>query len=239
MEKVALGQHISHQFDAELSAIISHLMTMGGLVEQQIKDATDSLMKGATGLAEQVVERDTRVNALEVAIDEQCTRILAKRQPAAIDLRLVVAIFKTITDLERIGDQAERIARQTVDLGGLECPASFRETYSEMAVVVLQMVHNALDAFTRLDIQAAANTTAMDEKVDRLYADIMTRIVPRIQAEPSQIGQHLDMMWATRALERIGDHSCNICEYVIYFVGGRDVRHIGRDAMQQFGSNPN
>ncbi|MCG2633823.1 MAG: phosphate signaling complex protein PhoU [Gammaproteobacteria bacterium] len=234
MDNLEIGHHISHQFDAELASVLNHLMNMGGMVEQQIRDATESLIENNTTLAQQVVVGDTKINALEVAIDEECIRILAKRQPTAIDLRLVIAIFKTITDLERIGDQAERIARQTLNLGGRECPATFCESFGEMSSLVLQMVHATLDAFTRLDTQSAANTTMVDDKVDMLYVDILTQLLPRIEARPNQAGEHINMMWATRALERIGDHSCNICEYVIYFVKGKDVRHIGRDAMKKF-----
>ena len=233
MENLNFGQHISHQFDTDLAAVVSHLMSMGGLVEQQVKDATDSLLNNDLALAQQVVVGDTKVNAFEVAIDEECTRILAKRQPAARDLRLVIAIIKTITDLERIGDQAERIARQTLDLQGTECPAEFRESYREMAIVVLQMVHDTLDAFARLDTQTAAKTTEVDDQVDRYYVDLLTQLTPRIAAHPDQTADHIKMMWSTRALERIGDHSCNICEYVIYFVKGKDVRHIGRDALRK------
>jgi len=228
-----LGHHISQQFNEELEEIRSRVLAMGGLVEEQIQKATNALVDGDIALAERVIKDDTKVNKAEVQIDEECTSIIARRQPTASDLRLVVAVIKTITDLERIGDQAERVARMGIRLA--EQPDS-KISYMEirhMGERVERMVHDALDAFARMDVDAAVNVAKEDKIVDVEYDGIMRQSLTYMMEDPKTITQMLDIMWTVRAMERIGDHAQNICEYVIYLVKGKDVRHTSIEKMEK------
>ena len=226
------GLHISQQFSSELEEIRSHVLAMGGLVEEQIRNAIQSLSDGDIPLAESVIRRDVEVNKAEVNIDEECTHIIAKRQPAATDLRLVIAVIKTITDLERIGDQAERVARMGTRLAEVERPKNNYHELQNMGEHVAKMVHDALDAFARSDVEAAIKVSKEDEHVDQEYDGLMRQCLTFMMEDPRKISQMLDIMWAARAIERIGDHATNICEYVIYLVKGKDVRHISIEQME-------
>ena len=226
------GLHISQQFNSELEEIRSHVLAMGGLVEQQIRNAVQSLVEGDVPLAESVISRDVEVNKAEVNIDEECTHIIARRQPAATDLRLVIAVIKTITDLERIGDQAERVARMGTRLAEVERPKNNYHELQNMGEHVARMVHGALDAFARSDVEMAISVSKQDEQVDQEYDGLMRQCLTFMMEDPRKITQMLDIMWAARAIERIGDHAKNICEYVIYLVKGKDVRHISIEQME-------
>lgn len=233
MRSKDISHHISAQFNAELEDIRSKVLTMGGLVEQQSIDAVRALVEGDSELGETVITDDYKVNALEVTIDEECSQILARRQPTAGDLRLVVAIIKTITDMERIGDEAEKIGRLAVKLAGAEGNKQHFTAIQSLGEHVSSMVHDALDAFARLDVELALDVARQDSKVDEQYDGITRQLITYMMEDPRSISRSLDVMWAARALERIGDHAKNICEYVIYLVRGKDVRHTSIEQMEE------
>jgi phosphate transport system protein len=218
-------QHISAKFNEELESLRNQMLEMGGKVEQQLNAALDALMKMDSGEAELIVSRDREVNQMEMAIDDECASILARRQPTASDLRLVVAIIKVNTDLERIGDEAAKVAKQTVRLSedGMS-PSSFIEI-RHIGSRVASMLRNALDAFARLDVNMAVEVVKGDIEVDREYGSAMRSLVTFMMEDPRAIGVILNEMWALRSLERVGDHACNIAEHVVYLVRGLDVRH--------------
>ena len=228
-----LDTHISRQYNADLENIRTLVLQMGGLVEQQIEQAITALVQGNVALAEAVIVTDYKVNNLEVTIDEGCNQIIARRQPAAGDLRLVLMVIKTITDLERIGDEAEKIARMAVQLANEERPKNNYTELQTLGTHVRQMVHNALDAYARMDTVAAVRVAGDDRQIDKEYEGIMRQMITFMMEDPRTITRGLHVMWAARALERIGDHARNICEYVIYQVKGKDVRHISLEQMEK------
>jgi phosphate transport system protein len=234
MEKKNIGQHISQQYNTELEDVRNRVLAMGGLVEQQLDHALNALEKADIELAEQVVYNDVNVNAFEVSIDEECGVILARRQPAASDLRLIVAVIKTITDLERIGDQAERVALVAMRLAeGERENSSWDILLGHLGNHVRQLLHDALDAFARMDPEAAVRVAKEDVLVDKEYDALMRQLITFMMEDPRTITRSLEAIWAARALERIGDHARNICEYIIYMVKGKDVRHIGLEKMEE------
>ena len=233
MDKLKLDQHISQRFNEELEEIRNHVMTMGGMVEQQIASAIEALVEGDSELGQRVVRDDHKVNNLEVRIDEECNRILARRQPAASDLRLVVAIMKTITDLERVGDEAEKIGFLATRLAEAERPGNAYSELEHLGNHVRNMLRTALDAFARMNPDAAVEVAREDSKVDREYEAIIRQCITFMMEDPRTIRRVLDVIWCARALERIGDHAKNICEYVIYLVHGKDVRHIDIEDMER------
>ena len=234
MDTNGRGQHISHKFDEEMQNLRNQVLKMGGLVEQQINGAVLALLTTNAPGAEKIILNDHKVNAFEVRIDEACTRILARRQPAATDLRMVVAVIKTITDLERIGDEAEKIAKMALNLA--EDDVGFHSRYAGMhhlADQVKRMVHDVLDAYARLDVDAALKVVRDDIVADKEYQDLMRMLITYMMEDPRTISEVLDVIWAARALERIGDHAKNIGEYVIYLVKGRDIRHLDLDEVEK------
>ena len=237
MDNVKLGQHISHQFDAELEDIRNRVMAMGGLVEQQLADAVRALSDIDAELAEVVITNDYKINAMEVAIDEECVQILARRQPAAGDLRLVIAVIKTITDLERIGDEAERVGRMALHFAETGGESKMLVGMSHLGEHVRSMLHDALDAFARMDTAAAVAVAKQDAKADREYESILRELMTYMMEDSRAIPNVVDVMWSARALERIGDRSKNICEYVIYLVQGKDVRHVSLDQVEAHARN--
>lgn len=198
---------------------------MGGMVETQLSRAISAVVSGDSALGIEVAQDDYKVNNLEVNIDEECSRILATRSPAASDLRLIVAIIKTITDLERIGDEAEKIGFLASQLAVMDRPADSYRELKNLGNHVLQMVRDAMNAFARLDVSASLAVVREDEEVDAEYELIVRQGITFMMEDPHNIRRVMNVLWAARSLERIGDHAKNICEYVIYMVEGRDVRH--------------
>ena len=233
MDKSDIGHHISHKYNLELEDLRNRVLTMGGLVEKQIGDAVNALVTGDTQLADHVITTDYQVNSLEVGIDVECTRVLARRQPAASDLRLIVAVIKTITDLERIGDEAEKVAHMGLQLANQERPKNNYSELQSMGKIVREMLHNSLNAFARMDVEEALRVVHEDKKVDHEYEAIMRQRITFMMEDPRSIARSLDVMWAARSLERMGDHARNICEYVIYLVKGKDVRHTSLEQMEE------
>jgi phosphate transport system protein len=225
MEQADLSHHISRRFNDDLERVRSKVLGMGGFVEQQLSRAVNALVEGDSVLGEAVARDDYQINGMEVAIDEECSRILATRSPAAGDLRVIVAIIKAITDLERMGDECEKIGNIAARLATQERPADKYREIKHLGRVVQDMVHESLDAFARMDAEAALRVARQDRLVDEEYEAIQRQSITFMMEDPRSIRRALDVMWVVRALERIGDHAKNLCEYVIYMVHGKDVRH--------------
>ena len=221
------GDHSSKQYDMDLEAIRSKVLLMGGLVESQFNDAVSAFRTGNIDQAEQVIKGDENVNRLEVTLDDTCSHLIVKRQPAANDLRTVMATLKAITDLERIGDEATKIARTAKSLKerGSIGTLNHYEAIRVMANSTANLLHEALDAFARLDDQQAARIIAQDEAIDHEFRSVLRTMITFMMEDPRTISAALDTLWAAKAIERIGDHTKNIAEYVIYIVKGKDIRH--------------
>lgn len=232
MNKDDYGQHISQQFNAELEEVRSHFLAMGGLVEKQVADAIASLLEGDSRLAEAVQANDKEINAMESRIDEELVRILARRQPAASDLRFIIAIGKSLTDLERIGDEAAKVARSTLALAEEgESPRGYGEA-RHIGSQVRVMLHDALDAFARFDAEQAFQVMQADGAIDAEYRTAMRALVTYMMEDPRAISRVLNVMWVLRSLERIGDHARNISEQLIFLVKGADVRHSSHEQVR-------
>ena len=225
MEAADLSHHTSRRFNEDLERVRSKVLAMGGLVEEQLAGALNALIEGDSKLGQAVARNDHAVNGMEVSIDEECSRILATRAPAAGDLRMIVATIKTITDLERIGDECEKIAHIAARLANDERPADRYRAVKHLGRITQTMVRDMLDAFARLDAELAVTTARNDRRVDEEYEAIHRQCITFMMEDPRSIRRVMEIMWVVRALERIGDHAKNICEYVIYMVHGTDVRH--------------
>jgi phosphate transport system protein len=229
MSELNLGQHISQQFNEELEDVRKRVLQMGGIVEEQLGKGIKALVQGDTVLAAEVVRNDYRVNVMEVEIDEECTRIVARRQPAASDLRLVMAVIKTITDLERIGDEAKRVAKMVQEELNGSMAQDVRQELEHMGDLVREMLSMILDAFARTDVETAVRVVEMDNKVDTKYVSITRQLITYMAQDPKMIPHILNVLWAARALERMGDRCENIAEYIFYLVRGRDIRHLSKE----------
>ena len=222
--------HLSSQFDEDLGALRTHVLQMGGLVESQINSAIEAYTSGETSGVKSIVETDARVNSLEKAIDDDCAHIIAKRQPAASDLRLIMGITKIVTDLERIGDEAKKIAkgaRRIHEHGNGALPRS--ADVRHVAEVAVSMLRQALDCFARLDAETASEVIRTDAEVDTEFKAILRQLITYMMEDPRTITTSIDIIWIARAIERIGDHAKNIAEHVVLIVEGRDIRHIGKE----------
>jgi phosphate transport system protein len=228
-----LSQHISKRFNQELEEVRNQVLKMGGLVEQQVSDGLVALLEANTKLAQQVVGNDHQVNTMEVEIDETCTEILARRQPAASDLRLMVSIIKTITDLERIGDEAEKLGRNALELSDSKGGSREYIELRHLGDSVKKMLSRSLDAYARMDVEEALEVIQSDRSINQEYENISRLLVLKMMEDPRKIKDALRISWCARALERIGDHSKNICEYIVYLVKGKDVRHSNLDKVRK------
>jgi phosphate transport system protein len=229
-----MPEHTLKQFDAELEAVRARVLQMGGLVEEQIVRAMEALATGKTQIAVRVVDDDHKVNGLEVAIDEECSTIIARHQPAAVDLRTLMMVVKTITDLERIGDEAAKIARMTQLIYEADRPFVPRTNeIRHMADIALAMLRNSLDAFARLDLTVAAKVVRQDDRVDDAFRAILRQLITFMMEDPRTISHSIEILFIVKAIERIGDHAKNMSEYVVYMVKGKDVRHTGPEGVER------
>jgi phosphate transport system protein len=234
MDNSKIAHHISENFNKELEDIRNKVLVMGGLVEEQIEQAVKALTTGDMELAELVIKQDNDVDELEMAIDAECTQIIALRQPAAFDLRLLLVVLRIINELERIGDLAERIAKMAIYLSNnSEGRTDHYHELEHMAGLVKVMLHSSLDSFARMSIDGITDITGSDAQVDREYTSIIRQLITQMMEDPRNITRMLDMLWTVRALERIGDHSRYICEHLIYMVKGEDVRHLTQSQLEQ------
>lgn len=225
--------HISQQFNDELEQIRTQLLTMGGIVERQVHDAVEALLTGDADLAEKSRRTDKQTNEMELMIDEQCTTIIARRQPAASDLRLITAISKATSDLERIGDEASRICRHAIDLADEGTSQRGYQEVRHIGTLVREMVKDVLTAFARSDTELAYRVAKQDKAVDQEYRTAMRSLITYMMEDPRAISSSLNVIWVLRSLERIGDHACNMAEHLVYLVSGTDVRHASLKTMKE------
>lgn len=229
MTDLHLGEHISHRFNEELEDVRSRVLHMGGIVEEQLAKALRVLLNDEAELARDVLDADAAVNSLEVEVDEECTRIVARRQPAATDLRLIMTVSKTTNELERIGDEAKRVAKMSrKDMDGV-LNDDVRAELTLMGDMVRAMLRQVLDAFARTDVDTAILVVKADRKVDKKYKKVTKHLIKQMVSDPEVIPAVMKIMWAVRSLERLGDRCQNIAEHIIYMVLGMDVRHIKLD----------
>ncbi|MEG3079142.1 MULTISPECIES: phosphate signaling complex protein PhoU [unclassified Halomonas] len=227
------SQHISRQFNHELEELKTHLMAMGGMVEKQVQDAVFALLESDSRLAEKVRDNDRQVNDLQLQIDDECTRILARRQPAASDLRLVLAVIRATSDLERIGDEASKIARNALSLSESSNPLRGLVEVRHISEHVRKMLRDSLTAFARFDTELAMQVVREDEFVDSEYGSAMRSLMTFMMEDSRSITSVLSIMWVLRALERVGDHANNLAEHVVYLVKGLDIRHTDPETLDQ------
>ena len=221
-----MTEHSSKQYDIDLETLRSRVLEMGGIVEAQILAAIDALTSGDMRALEHVITEDHRVNALEVSIDTDCSQLIARRQPAAGDLLMVLAIIKIVTDLERVGDEAVKIARMgKQSYARARLPSAQVATVRHVGSIALGMLRKALAALARLDPVAAASIVREDFAIDAEFSAIVRQLITFMMEDPRTISQALEILWIAKAIERIGDHSKNMAEQVIYIVKGTDVRH--------------
>ncbi|HEX5803719.1 MAG TPA: phosphate signaling complex protein PhoU [Azospira sp.] len=222
--------HLSRQFDEDLSDLRTHVLEMGGLVEAQVRAAVEAYASGEIGTVKEIVENDRRVNDFEKMIDEEAIHVVARRQPTASDLRLVMGVNKIVTDLERIGDEAKKIAkgaRRIYEQGMLNVPRATDVRHA--ADEAVNMLRQALDSFARLDSPLADAVIHADAKVDAEFKAIVRQLITYMMEDPRTISTAIDIVWIGRSIERIGDHAKNIAENVIYIAEGRDIRHTGKE----------
>lgn len=232
MHQVALNTHISDRFNLELENLRNSVLTMGGEVEQQLIDTLKAISTNNPGLAEKVILNDLKVNSMEMQIDEECVRIIAKRHPTASDLRLIMTISKAITDIERMGDEIERIAK-LVTKQKVPASESIKSSMLQIGQQVTAMMRGTFDAFARQDERAALHVYDQDNRIDSEYKKLLTFTTGEMSRSGEDMEDWLEILWALRSLERIGDRCKNICEYIVSLTSGKDVRHTPLESLQQ------
>ena len=226
-------KHLSSQFDSELGAVSSRVMELGGLVESQIRQAVYALSEFNVDVAKQVLNTEVSVNAMEVDIDRELSSIIARRQPTARDLRLLMAISKATANLERVGDEAEKIARMVLSIINSGAPRALPSLELRVASdLASSLLRKALDAFARLDTTAALSILKEDDLIDREFDGFVRKLITYMMEDPRMISPSLDLLFLAKAVERIGDHAKNIAELIIYIVKGADVRHVPVDQVE-------
>lgn len=225
MDPGDLQHHISKRYNDELERVRTHFLAMGGLVEQQVQRALRALIEGDGSLANTVEAEERRVNDLEIAIDEECSFLFAMRAPTAGDLRAVVAIMKTVTDLERVGDEGKKIGLIAARLATAERPSDRYTEVRHLGRAASDMLHDALDAFARMDAKSSVAVARRDQQLDEEFEAIQRQCITFMMQDTRAIRRTLDLLWVVRSLERIGDHAKNICEQVVYMARGEDIRH--------------
>jgi phosphate transport system protein len=225
MDKMTFENHYMKQFDEELEEIRARLMEMGGKVEQQLQNAIRAIGEADSQLAEEVIKEEQLVDNMEVDIDEACILIIARRQPAASDLRLVMMVTKAVNDLERIGDEAKKIANHALILADEGGSSKGYTEVRHLGQSVMSMLSNALDAFARFDVDAAMRTIEEDKQIDQEYKTALRELATYMMEDPRSISRVINILWVVRSLERIGDHAKNLCEQIVFVVNGKDIRH--------------
>jgi len=220
-----MSDHTSKNFDLELESLRTRVLQMGGMVEQQVRKAIEGLYSGDQPLLENVIRDDDRVNQMETEIDALCNQVIAKRQPTAIDLRMIVSVLKAIADLERVGDKASKIARLAIALSHQPAASGLNVELRHMADTALQMLRLSLDGFARLDVDLVTDAMSLDDSVNAEYQTVARLLITYMMEDPRTITRSLDIMSIAKAIERVGDHATNIAQYVVYMVKGINVRH--------------
>ena len=233
IDEIKVGGHISSQFDEELDEVRSRVLKMGSLVEVQLDKVIEALRDGDSSAIVDVEQIDDEINDLEMQIDEECTQILARRNPAAGDLRLIIATTKSVRDLERIGDEAERVANMVAHAMDQDASKKAFKGLLSLTERVKDLMHETLNSYARMQTRSAVKLMRKDQDIDEEYSRVVMRLIEFMKKDPNNISDGLDVMWAARSLERIGDHCINICENVIYLVEGQDIRHIGLDEVKE------
>ena len=228
-----MSDHTSKNFDLELESLRTRVLQMGGMAEQQVRKAVEGLYGGDRPLLENVIRNDDRINQMEVEIDALCNQIIAKRQPTAIDLRMIVSVLKAISDLERVGDKARKIARLGIDLAKQTGGSSLNVELKHMAETSLRMLRLSLDGFARLDVNLVTEAMRLDSQVNAEYQSIARQLITYMMEDPRTITRSLDIMSIAKAIERIGDHASNIAHHVVYMVKGDNVRHATADEIAE------
>lgn len=227
-----MNDHTSKNFDLELESLRTRVLQMGGMAEQQVRKAIEGLYSGNQGLLEAVIRDDERINQMEIEIDASCNQIIARRQPTAIDLRMIVSVLKAISDIERVGDKARKIARLALALAQQSGPGSLNVELSHMAETALTMLRLSLDGFARLDVQLVTEAMRLDESVNAEYKAVARQLITYMMEDPRTISRALDILTIAKAIERIGDHASNIGQFVVYMVKGMNVRHLSAEALE-------
>ncbi|MFA9438771.1 phosphate signaling complex protein PhoU [Uliginosibacterium sp. sgz301328] len=234
-----MSEHTVRQYDIELDNIRTRVLQMGGYVEQQVVQALEGLLEGDLNVIDRVIGNDHRVNELEVELDEAIAQIIAKRQPAAGDLRSILSVSKVVTDLERIGDEAKKISKVAkLVYETAAVAATPRVQLRHIGGLAIDLLRRSLDAFARLDIDSAGEVCKLDKEVDAEFKAVMRQLITFMMEDPRTISRGIDLLFAAKAMERVGDHAKNIAEYVIFQVRGRDVRHVGLEELQREIASP-